>query len=46
MLPVLLVRKAVTFRNTLLGLRGWRLAKNLMFSGAGLMMLAALYAGF
>jgi len=46
MLPVLLVRKAVTFRNTLLGLRGWKLAKNLMFSGAGLMMLAALYAGF
>lgn len=46
MLSVLLTRKAVTFRNTLLGLRGWRLAKNLMFSGAGLMMMAALYAGF
>jgi ABC-2 type transport system permease protein len=46
MLPVLLTRKAVTFRNTLLGLRGWKLAKNLMFSGAGLLMLAALYAGF
>jgi ABC-2 type transport system permease protein len=46
MLNVLAVRKLRTFRNTLASLRGWRLAKNLMFLGVGLMMLAALYAGF
>lgn len=46
MLPILLLRKASTFRNTLLGLRGWHLAKNLMFAAVGFLMLAALYAGF
>ncbi len=46
MLPVLLERKARTFANTLRSLRGWKLAKNLMFAGAGLLMLTALYGGF
>ena len=46
MLPVLLVRKAVTLRNALLGLRGWKLIKNLLFAGVGMLMLAALYTGF
>jgi ABC-2 type transport system permease protein len=46
MLPILLLRKADTFRNTLLGLRGWNLVKNLLFAAVGLLMLAALYAGF
>lgn len=46
MLPVLLKRKGVTFVNALLGLRGWKLIKNLMFAGVGLLMLAALYGGF
>ena len=46
MLPILLLRKADSFRNTLLGLRGWHLVKNLMFAAVGLLMLAALYAGF
>lgn len=46
MLPVLVKRKAVTLLNSLLGLRGWKLAKNLMFAGVGLAMLAALYGGF
>ncbi len=46
MLPVLLKRKASTFRNALLSLRGWKLIKNLMFAGVGLSMLALLYAGF
>ncbi len=46
MLGILLARKARTFLNTLLTLRGWKLAKNLMFAGVGLAMLGALYAGF
>ena len=46
MLPVLLIRKADTFRNSLLALRGWKLVKNLLFAGVGLLMLAALYGGF
>lgn len=46
MLPLLLLRKADTFRNTLLGLRGWHLVKNLLFASVGLLMLAALYAAF
>ncbi|OGR61831.1 MAG: hypothetical protein A2X31_01460 [Elusimicrobia bacterium GWB2_63_22] len=46
MLNVLVIRKVRTFRNTLASLRGWRLIKNLMFSGVGLLMLTALYAGF
>lgn len=46
MLPLLLLRKADTFKNTLLALRGWKLIKNLLFAGVGLMMLAALYGGF
>jgi ABC-2 type transport system permease protein len=44
--PVLLARKLRTFVNTLKGLRGWKLAKNLMFAGVGLVMLGSLYAGF
>ncbi len=46
MLPVLLKRKASTFRNALLSMRGWKLIKNLIFAGVGLSMLALLYAGF
>ena len=46
MLNVLAVRKLRTFRNTLASLRGWKLIKNLLFLGVGLLMLAALYAGF
>ncbi len=46
MFKILLTRKALTFVNTLRGLRGWKLAKNLMFAGVGLLMLSALYAGF
>jgi ABC-2 type transport system permease protein len=45
-LPVLLTRKLRTLKNALLALRGWKLAKNLMFAGVGLLMLAALYGGF
>ncbi len=46
MLNILLERKARTFANTLRGLRGWKLVKNLMFAAVGLLMLAALYAAF
>lgn len=46
MLPLLLKRKTLTFANALLGLRGWKLIKNLLFAGVGLLMLAALYGGF
>lgn len=46
MLPLLLARKVNTFRNALLSLRGWKLTKSLMFATVGLLMLAALYAGF
>ncbi|MBI5743137.1 MAG: hypothetical protein HY952_01170 [Elusimicrobia bacterium] len=46
MLGLLLARKGRTFINTLLALRGWRLAKNAMFGGVGALMLSALYAGF
>jgi ABC-2 type transport system permease protein len=46
MLNVLLARKTRTFYNTLAAMRGWKLIKNLMFAGAGLLMLAVLYAGF
>ena len=43
---LLLARKARTLYNTLAALRGWPLVKNLLFAGVGLLMLAALYAGF
>jgi ABC-2 type transport system permease protein len=43
---VLLTRKLRTIVNTLKLLRGWKLAKTLLFTGIGLVMLAALYAGF
>lgn len=46
MLNVLLERKVRSIFNTLLALRGWNLAKNLMFAAVGAAMLAALYAGF
>lgn len=46
MLNILLIRKARTLANTFRGLRGWKLLKNLMFAAVGLLMLAALYAGF
>ncbi len=46
MLNVLLERKVRTIVNTLKGLRGWNLAKNLMFAAVGAAMLSALYAGF
>lgn len=46
MLNVLAARKLHTFANTLKALRGWKLAKNLMFAGVGLLMLATLYAAF
>ena len=46
MLNILIKRKFTSIVNTLLSLRGWKLGKNLMFAGVGLLMLAALYAGF
>ena len=46
MLNILLKRKVTTVVNTLLALRGWKLGKNLMFAGVGLMMLGALYGAF
>ncbi|OGR40920.1 MAG: hypothetical protein A2X35_03035 [Elusimicrobia bacterium GWA2_61_42] len=46
MFKVLAARKLHTFTNTLRAMRGWKLAKNLMFAGVGLLMLAALYGGF
>jgi len=46
MLNILFKRKATTLRNTLAAMRGWKLAKNLMFAGVGLLMLTALYGGF
>ncbi|MFA6435317.1 MAG: hypothetical protein WCW52_11540 [Elusimicrobiales bacterium] len=46
MLNVLLRRKALTFKNGIKELRGWRLAKTLMFLLVGFLMLAALYGGF
>ena len=46
MINILFKRKAFTFVNTLRSMRGWKLAKNLMFAGVGLLMLAALYAAF
>jgi ABC-2 type transport system permease protein len=46
MFNVLAARKLHTFTNTLKSLRGWKLAKNLMFASVGLLMLAALYGGF
>ena len=46
MLNALAARKLLTFKNTLKGLRGWKLVKNLLFAGVGFLMLAALYAGF
>jgi len=46
MLNVLAARKLLTFKNTLKALRGWKLVKNLLFAGAGLLMLTALYAAF
>jgi len=46
MLSVLLKRKILTFKNRLKAMRGWRLAKTLMFLFVGLLMLLALYGGF
>jgi len=46
MLNVLFKRKARTFANTLKALRGWPLAKDLMFLSVGGLMLLALYGGF
>src|ERR1035437_1124542 len=46
MLILLLKRKALTIRNSLSSLRGWKLKKNLVFTSAGLLMLTALYDGF
>ena len=46
MLILLLKRKALTIRNSLCSLRGWKLKKNLIFTCAGLLMLTALYDGF
>ena len=46
MLKVLLKRKALTFKNRIKALKGWRLAKTLMFLLVGLVMLLALYDGF
>ncbi len=46
MLNILIKRKFTSVINTLRSLRGWKLGKNLMFSGVGLLMLAALYGAF
>ena len=46
MFNILLSRKIKTFVNTLRGMRGWKLVKNLMFAAVGLLMLAALYSAF
>ena len=46
MLNVLIKRKVLTFKNRIKALRGWHLAKTLMFLLVGLLMLSALYGGF
>jgi len=46
MLSVLLKRKILTFKNRIKAMRGWHLAKTLMFLLVGLLMLLALYGGF
>lgn len=46
MFNVLFKRKVLTFKNRIKALRGWRLAKALMFFLVGLAMLSALYGGF
>ncbi|MCX5786091.1 MAG: hypothetical protein NTX59_10415 [Elusimicrobia bacterium] len=45
-MPLLLRRKFICAVNTLKGLRGWKLVKNLLFIGVGLLMLSIMYAGF
>ncbi|HNT98390.1 MAG TPA: hypothetical protein PKK31_09015, partial [Elusimicrobiales bacterium] len=46
MLALLLKRKAVTFLNRVRALRGWELAKTLLFLAVGLGMLSILYFSF
>lgn len=46
LLSVLLKRKAVSFVNRIKALRGWELAKTLMFLAVGLGMLSILYFSF
>jgi len=46
MFNILLKRKLLTFKNRLLELRGWHLAKTVMFLLVGLLMLVGLYNGF
>ena len=46
MFNILLSRKLKSVRNTLLGLRGWKLAKNVVFTSVGVLMLSVLYAAF
>ncbi|HAH32389.1 MAG TPA: hypothetical protein DCL44_08765, partial [Elusimicrobia bacterium] len=43
---LLFKRKFICAVNTLKSLRGWKLVKNLLFIGVGLLMLSILYAGF
>lgn len=46
MLLLLFKRKFICAVNSLKALRGWKLAKNLLFLGVGLLMLSIMYAGF
>jgi len=46
MLSVLLKRKVLTFKNRIKAMKGWHLAKTLMFLLVGLLMLLGLYGGF
>ena len=46
MLNILFKRKFLTFKNRLTALKGWQLAKTVMFLLVGLLMLSALYGGF
>ena len=46
MLLLLLKRKFICAVNSLKALRGWKLTKNLLFLGVGLLMLSIMYAGF
>ena len=43
---ILLKRKFICAGNSINALRGWKLAKNLLFLGVGLLMLSIMYAGF
>ena len=43
---ILLKRKFICAVNSIKALRGWKLAKNLLFLGVGLLMLSIMYAGF